>query len=201
VTRAASASCGLISPALRFDIRSELVCDAATGGRVHRGAFLNPILRNFALWAVSVLFLLALFTLFQNPGQHSPSSEISYSQLLNDIDQDRVRDVVTQGREIRGTYNDGRGSFQTHMPEDDGLIERLNKHKARITDLNAPWFVSLLPWLEFIAIVGVVTFLWRLARVPGYETVTRNFVPWVVIVLSLLALFTLLGHLGQHSPS
>jgi hypothetical protein len=54
-------------------------------------------LRSFALWAVSVLLLLALFTLLQNPGQHSTPSEISYSQLLNDIDQDRVRDVVIQG--------------------------------------------------------------------------------------------------------
>src|SRR6516164_2481663 len=99
-------------------------------------------LRSFALWAVSVLLLLALFTLFQNPGQHSTPSEISYSQLLNDVDQDRVRDVVIQGHDIRGTYNDGRGSFQAHAPDDNGLIERLNKHKAWIAAKNVPWFVS-----------------------------------------------------------
>jgi cell division protease FtsH len=151
-------------------------------------------LRNLALWAVTVVLLLALFTVLQKPGQHWPSSEISYSQLLNDIDQDRVRDVVIQGHEIRGTYNDGRGSFQTRTPDDNGLIEPLNKHKARITDLNAPWFVSLLPWLEFIAIVGALTLLFRPSKL-------RYFALWAVIVLSLFALFTLLGNPSQHSPS
>jgi cell division protease FtsH len=133
---------------------------------------MNANLRNFALWVIIVLLLLALFTLFQNPGQHSPSSEISYSQLLNDIDQDRVRDVVIQGHEIRGTYNDGRGSFQTYMPDDNGLIERLNKHKVQITARpltdNVPWFVSLLvSWLPFIALIGVWIFLSRQMQGAG----------------------------------
>jgi cell division protease FtsH len=30
---------------------------------------MNANLRNFALWVIIVLLLLALFTLFQNPGQ------------------------------------------------------------------------------------------------------------------------------------
>src|SRR5262245_27415850 len=107
---------------------------------------MNANLRNFALWVIIVLLLLALFTLFQNPDQHSTSSDISYSQLLNEIDQDHVRDVTIQGHEIRGTYIDGRGSFQTYMPDDNTLIERLNKHKVQITARpltdNVPWFVS-----------------------------------------------------------
>ncbi len=32
---------------------------------------MNANLRNFALWVIIVLLLLALFTLFQNPGQHT----------------------------------------------------------------------------------------------------------------------------------
>src|SRR5246500_3473118 len=133
---------------------------------------MNANLRNFALWVIIVLLLLALFTLFQNPGQHSTSSDISYSQLLNEVDQGRVRDVVIQGHEIRGTYNDGRGSFQTYMPDDNGLIERLNKNKVQITARpltdNVPWFVSLLvSWLPFIALIGVWIFLSRQMQGAG----------------------------------
>ena len=43
---------------------------------------MNANLRNFALWVIIVLLLLALFTLFQNPGQHTNSQDISFSQLL-----------------------------------------------------------------------------------------------------------------------
>src|SRR3954462_6977094 len=70
---------------------------------------MNANLRNFALWVIIVLLLLALFTLFQNPGTRTSASDISFSQLLTDVDQGRVRDVTIQGPEIHGTYTDGRG--------------------------------------------------------------------------------------------
>ena len=61
---------------------------------------MNANLRNFALWVIIVLLLLALFTLFQNPGQRTTAQDISFSQLLNEVDQGRVRDVLIQGPEI-----------------------------------------------------------------------------------------------------
>ena len=68
---------------------------------------MNANLRNFGLWVIIVLLLLALFTLFQNPAQRTASQDISFSQLLNEVDQNRVRDVVIQGPEIRGTLTNG----------------------------------------------------------------------------------------------
>jgi ATP-dependent Zn protease len=74
---------------------------------------MNANLRNFALWVIIVLLLLALFTVFQNPGQRSVSSDISFSQLLTEVDQGRVRDVVIQGPGIHGTFSDGAPSTLT----------------------------------------------------------------------------------------
>src|SRR3569833_483328 len=65
---------------------------------------MNANLRNFALWVIIVLLLLALFTLIQNPSQRTSAQDISFSQLLSEVDQGRVRDVVIQGPEIRGTF-------------------------------------------------------------------------------------------------
>jgi cell division protease FtsH len=63
-----------------------------------------------------------------SPGHGAVSQDISYSQLLNDIDQGKVRDVVIQGPEIHGTYTDG-GGFPTYAPNDLTLVQRLyNKH-------------------------------------------------------------------------
>ena len=62
---------------------------------------MNANLRNFALWVIIVLLLLALFTLFQNPGQHTTSQDVSFSQLLNEVDQGRVRPALGGGREHR----------------------------------------------------------------------------------------------------
>jgi cell division protease FtsH len=126
---------------------------------------MNANLRNFALWVIIVLLLLALFTLFQNPGQRTSSQDISFSQLLSDVDQNRVRDVVIQGPDIHGTFTNG-SSFQTYAPNDPTLVKRLYDGKVQITAKppgdNVPWFVSLLvSWLPFIALIGVWIFLSR----------------------------------------
>jgi cell division protease FtsH len=126
---------------------------------------MNANLRNFALWVIIVLLLLALFTLFQNPGQRTSSQDISFSQLLTEVDQNHVRDVVIQGPEIRGTFTNG-ANFQTYAPNDPGLVKKLYDAKVQITAKppgdNVPWFVSLLvSWLPFIALIGVWVFLSR----------------------------------------
>ncbi|CAN7667496.1 ATP-dependent zinc metalloprotease FtsH [Bradyrhizobium sp. LjRoot220] len=126
---------------------------------------MNANLRNFALWVIIVLLLLALFTLFQNPGQRASSQDISFSQLLSEVDKGTVRDVVIQGPEIHGTFTNG-SSFQTYAPNDPTLVKRLYDGKVAITAKppgdNVPWFVSLLvSWLPFIALIGVWIFLSR----------------------------------------
>jgi ATP-dependent Zn protease len=57
-------------------------------------------LRNFALWVIIVLLLLALFTLLQGQTQRIATGGIPFSQFLTEVDQGRVRDVVIQGPEI-----------------------------------------------------------------------------------------------------
>src|SRR5579864_1601379 len=132
---------------------------------------MNANLRNFALWVIIVLLLLALFTLFQSPGQRPASSDISFSELLNDVDTGRVRDVLIQGPEIHGTFTDGR-SFQTYAPSDPTLVQRLYNKGVSITARplteNVPWFVSLLiSWLPFVALIGVWIFLSRQMQGAG----------------------------------
>ncbi|MES2906149.1 MAG: ATP-dependent metallopeptidase FtsH/Yme1/Tma family protein, partial [Pseudomonadota bacterium] len=79
---------------------------------------MNPNLRNFALWVIIALMLLALFTLFQGPSQRAGSGgEISFSQLLTSVDQGQVRDVTVSGQDIQGHYNDGR-TFTSFAPPD-----------------------------------------------------------------------------------
>ena len=46
------------------------------------GTKMNPNFRNFALWVIIILLVVALVMLFQNPGQRVPSQDIAFSQLL-----------------------------------------------------------------------------------------------------------------------
>jgi len=105
---------------------------------------MNANLRNFALWVIIVLLLLALFTLFQNPGTRTSATDIPFSQLLTDVDGGRVKDVTIQGQEIHGTYTNNT-QFNTYAPNDASLVQRLYGKGVQITARppgdNVPWFV------------------------------------------------------------
>lgn len=122
-------------------------------------------LRNFAMWVIIVLLMLALFTLFQNPGTRSSAPDISFSQFLSEVDKGRVRDVLIVGQEISGTFVDGR-RFESYGPNDQSWIQRVQGKGVSVTirphSNNMPWFVSLaVSWLPFVALIGVWIFLSR----------------------------------------
>ncbi len=118
----------------------------------------RAVLLGFSLIAVAIV--LQLITLND---WTSASQDISFSQLLSDVDQGRVRDVLIQGPEIHGTYTDGR-SLQTYAPYDPSLVQRLYNKGVQITARpqsdNVPWLALLI-----VALIGVWTFLSRQTQV------------------------------------
>ena len=132
---------------------------------------MNPNFRNFALWVIIFLLVVALVMLFQNPGQKSQTTDISFSQLLTDVDQGRVREVTIAGHEVTGHYIDNR-AFSTYAPNDPTLVQNLYKKNVAITarppsDGNS-WLVTLLVnGLPLIAFLGVWIFLSRQMQGAG----------------------------------
>src|SRR5580692_1907746 len=104
---------------------------AAFCGR-QRDKWMNANFRNFALWVIIGLVLIALFNLFQNSGQRVAGRDIPYSQFLGEVDQGKVHNVIISGQQIAGIYSDG-GAFQTFAPEDPELVKRLEARGVAIT--------------------------------------------------------------------
>jgi cell division protease FtsH len=99
----------------------------------------NFLLKKPLLWVGAILFALtfsiiafATLTLFRNPGQHAISQEISFAQLLQEVDEGKVRNVAIQGQEVQGTYFDGR-RFKTFAPSDAALVDQLRDKHVLIT--------------------------------------------------------------------
>ena len=120
---------------------------------------MNPNFRNFALWVIIFLLVVALVMLFQNPGQKTASTEINFSHLLTEVDQGHVRDVTISGPEIAGHFTDNR-AFSVYAPNDPSLVQTLVKKGVNISakppsDGNN-WLISLLvnglPLLAFLAL-------------------------------------------------
>lgn len=121
--------------------------------------------KNFALWAVVALLLVALFNLFQSPVERATTNEISFSQLLNEVDKGNVVDVTMSGSTISGHYSDGQ-SFYTYNPGDPNLVERLNQRNVEITakpaDDGSPSLLGILvSWFPMLLLIGVWIFFMR----------------------------------------
>ncbi len=135
---------------------------------------MNPNFRNFALWVIIFLLVVALVMLFQGgPSQKTTSTEIAYSQLVNDVDQSHVRDATISGQEITGHLNDNR-AFVTYAPVDpqSTLVQSMLKKGVALnakppSDGNG-WLIALLAnGLPLLALIALWIFVSRQMQGAG----------------------------------
>jgi cell division protease FtsH len=121
---------------------------------------------------VIALLLVALFNLFQNPGQGRRGNEISYSDFLAGVESGNVSDVTIAKHRISGTFRDKSGTFTTVSPDDPALVERLNKKGVKITarapDDDVPSILGVLVnWFPMLLLIGVWIFFMRQMQSGG----------------------------------
>jgi cell division protease FtsH len=121
--------------------------------------------KNFALWVIIALLLVALFNLFQSPMQQTSTSDIDFSRLLSEVDSGNIRDVTIAGDNITGHYTNG-GAFHTYAPTDPTLVNRLYDKgvqiKAKPSDENVPSILGVLvSWFPMLLLIGVWVFFMR----------------------------------------
>ncbi|MBW8285541.1 MAG: ATP-dependent zinc metalloprotease FtsH [Rhizobium sp.] len=128
---------------------------------------MNPNFRNFALWAIIALLLIALFSMFQTSPSQTSSREIPYSQFLREVDAGRVRDVTVTGNRVLGTYVENGTAFQTYSPVVDGsLLQKLQDKNVMIvarpeTDGSSGFLSYIGTLLPMLLILGVWLFFMR----------------------------------------
>jgi cell division protease FtsH len=121
--------------------------------------------RHFVIWPIVILLVLAVFALFENPRPIGVGQEISFSQMLKEVDQGQVREVTVQGQQINGTFPNGR-RFYAYALVNAALIQQLHDKGVLVTvrpaEENPPWYISLLvSCLPFFALIAAWFFLSR----------------------------------------
>ncbi|MBS3765763.1 ATP-dependent zinc metalloprotease FtsH [Candidatus Bipolaricaulota bacterium] len=123
----------------------------------------NNNFRNIALIVGAIILSLILFqTLFNSP---SAQDEISYTEFLRQVENERILEVTIKGGMISGTYKSG-GSFVTRGPtESTDYLDKLRSQGVNISFEEASdsnWFFSLLiSLLPVLLIIGLWIFMMR----------------------------------------
>ena len=125
----------------------------------------NGNLRNFIVWVILAFSLLGLYNLIDNPTISKNQSEITFSQLLAEVDAGNVVDVEISGDNISGHYSDGR-SFKTFAPSDPTLIDRLYNRGVSISakpekEGGSIFLNILISWFPMLLLIAVWIFFMR----------------------------------------
>ncbi|MEP4770757.1 MAG: ATP-dependent zinc metalloprotease FtsH [Roseibium sp.] len=130
---------------------------------------MNAHFRNFALWVIIALLLIALFQLFQSPTQNSATDDIAFSEFMNRVDSGDVRNVVIQEQKISG--NSSSGPFQTYAPDGAQYVDELRSKgvmiNARPPAESSPLLGALFSWLPMLIILGIWIFVMRQMQGSG----------------------------------
>ncbi|HYA79880.1 MAG TPA: ATP-dependent zinc metalloprotease FtsH, partial [Methylocystis sp.] len=127
---------------------------------------MNSQLKKYAPWVViAILAAVGAYMALDQRTQRTSIRDVSYSELLVQIDEGRVHDVTISGNEVTGHFSDNR-SFVTYMPSDPTFVDKLEAKKVQISakpasEVGGFWMTLLLNALPLVLIIGVWIFMSR----------------------------------------
>ena len=121
--------------------------------------------KNLAAWAIIIIFLLAIFNLFQDKTSQTKDIVLPYSEFLSQVKLNNINDVTIQENNILGHFQTGE-AFTTYAPNDPALITKLTDSGVKVTAAPldegvSPILGMLLNWLPMLLFIGVWIFFMR----------------------------------------
>ena len=116
--------------------------------------------KSYLPWVLFVALGGLMIFMYQNQQTRTSGREITFSELLVQVDEGRVHDVLIAGNEISGHFTDNR-SFQTYAPDDPNLVRKLQEKNVQISahpSHDGPtgfWMSLLLNALPLVLFIGV----------------------------------------------
>lgn len=134
---------------------------------------MNQFYKNLALWLVISLMMIMLFNMFQKP--RVVEDKLSFSELMTQIDDNRIKSVILQGNDLTGKYLDKDNkekAFRSYKPTFDAdLTEKLLEKKitiqAKPEEERVSWFSIFISWFPLLLLVGIWIFFMRQMQMGG----------------------------------
>jgi len=124
--------------------------------------------RKITPWALFLITGIFLYSLWDNTNHRTVSREVNFSELITQIDENRVHDITISGNEVSGHFADNR-TFQTYVPSIGSFMEQLKGKKVQVsakppeeTGIFTSIFINLLPVIVFFGL-----WVWLSRRTSG----------------------------------
>jgi cell division protease FtsH len=126
---------------------------------------LNNLFKSIGIWLVVALVLMVIFNQFSNHQVVGGSSQMDYSQFLDEVRQGHISKVIIEGRTLRAATTDGKHVVSYAPPSDVWMVSDLLKNgvKVEAKPEEEPSFLmnALLSWFPMLLLIGVWIFFMR----------------------------------------
>ena len=124
--------------------------------------------KNFVIWLIVIVVLSFIMGGFNEGVQRGNSSDLAFSDFMNEVEAKRVTEVTIAGSNISGRLTDGR-TFYSYAPYDPSMVETLRhsgvvvKAEPEDTSANTFWGI-VISWFPMILLVGVWIYFMKQAN-------------------------------------
>ena len=129
---------------------------------------LNPFNKGIFVWLFIILLILFLFNIYHKPRKQFEN--VSFSDFSESVNSNQISSVTIQGKNISGTYKDGR-EFKTYAPDDPDLVKTMQQHRVKISakpdDESGIWQSIFVSWFPMLLLIGVWIFFMRQMQAGG----------------------------------
>ncbi|MCZ2203674.1 ATP-dependent zinc metalloprotease FtsH [Bartonella sp. A05] len=126
---------------------------------------MNSNYRSLFVWGIIALILIVSFSFFNGGNQRAGSGELSYSEFLQKVENNELKNVTIQGQKLTGQTVDHR-VISTYAPRDPSLVQKLESKNVNVKAVpessgNSIFLNLLFSLLPVIIIVGAWVFFMR----------------------------------------
>ena len=126
---------------------------------------MSPFVKSILIWLTIALVIGGGYSMLNDARGKNAARQIAYSEFVTDAKNEKIKDVVLQGDNVLGNYNDGQ-KFSTLKPAGADVASLLLKNNIRVNvkPLESGFggiFGILLSWFPMLLLIGVWIFFMR----------------------------------------
>ena len=137
---------------------------------------MNSNVKTLVLWLVIIMVVVMLWAVVRT-NHGTRSADLSFTDLMNQIDQGRVKSVTISGTELKGDYKDTSEELHSVIPPGtyQPLVDKMLAKGVNVTyqkETSGNWVSILINAIPFVLLLGFWIFMMRQMQSGGNKALS-----------------------------
>jgi len=129
--------------------------------------------KNILFWVAAGIIIIIVWSVLQTPS--TAIRDVTFSDFMNQVENDRVAEVTITGNQINGKYTDETAFKSISPTQFDDLVKILREHNVSIIvkdTSRSPWFSYLFTWFPIAILILFWIFFMRQMQSGGNKALS-----------------------------